>query len=96
MELSKATKEMMAKMGVKMDANMKANKEERKAEMKAYRNDHVQEIVDKTVRAIEDKMETLVHSIRSERDGKIQRRIENDMERQENPKEEATVHIMRA
>jgi hypothetical protein len=49
-----------------------------------------------TVSAIEDKMEVIVHSIRSERDGQIQRRIENAMERQEIPKEEAAVHTMRA
>jgi hypothetical protein len=49
-----------------------------------------------TVSAMEDKMEAIVHSILSERDGKIQRRIENVMERQEIPKEEAAVHTMRA
>jgi hypothetical protein len=41
-------------------------------------------------------MEAIVHSIRSERDGKIQRPSENVMERQEIPKEESAVHSMRA
>jgi hypothetical protein len=49
-----------------------------------------------TVSAMEDKMEAIVHSIRSEQDGKIQRRSENVMERQGIPKEEAAVHTMRA
>jgi hypothetical protein len=49
-----------------------------------------------TVSAIEDKMEAIVHSIWSEWDGKIQCRIENVMEWQEIPKEEAAVHTMRA
>jgi PDZ domain-containing secreted protein len=44
-----------------------------------------------TVSAIEEKMEAIVHSIRSERDGKIQRQIENVMERQEILKKGAAV-----
>jgi acetyl-CoA carboxylase alpha subunit len=59
--------------------------------MKVDQDAHVQE----TISAIEDKIEAIIHSIRSERDGKIQRQIENVMERQEIPKE-AAVHTMRA
>jgi hypothetical protein len=42
-----------------------------KEELKADRDAHVQEIVAKTVSAIENKMEAIAHCIRSERDGKI-------------------------
>jgi hypothetical protein len=56
----------------------------------------MQDIVAIRVSAIEDKMEAIVHSILSEWDWKIQRRIENVVERQEIPKEEAAVHTMRA
>jgi hypothetical protein len=72
-------------------ANRKVDKEKIVAEMKADRDAHVQKIVAKTVSAIEGKMEAIVHSIRSERDGKIRRRIENVMERQEICKEGAAV-----
>jgi hypothetical protein len=51
--------------------------------MKADRDAHMQEVVAKTVSAIEERMETIVNSIRSERDEKIQCRSENIMECEE-------------
>jgi hypothetical protein len=71
-----------------VEAERKVEKEEIVAEMKADRDTHVQEIDAKTVSAIGGKMEAIVHSIR---DGKIQDRSENVMERQEIPKEGAAV-----
>jgi hypothetical protein len=96
-----AEREEMKAKQAKIEADMKADKEEGKAnvkthmqeimaEMKADREAHVQEIVVK-IDAIADKMEAAVQSIRSERDGKIQRRIVNVMEWQEIPKEGAVV-----
>jgi hypothetical protein len=69
----------------------KANMQQIVAEMKDDRDAHVQEVVAKRVSAIEGKMEATVHSIRSERGEKIQRRTENVTERQEIPKEGAAV-----
>jgi hypothetical protein len=97
----KAQAEMRAKMKVdrKVDreemisnqAKIEANMQEIVVEMKADRDAHVQEIVAKTVSAIEEKMEAAVHSIRSERDGKIQRRSKNVTKRQGIPKQGAAV-----
>jgi hypothetical protein len=78
-------------------SGMKANQEEMKAdreETKANRarmEESLKEEMRLAVSAIEGKMEAIVHSIRSERDGKIQRRIENVTERQDIPKEGAAV-----
>jgi hypothetical protein len=69
-------------------AKIEANMQEIVAEMKADPYAHMQEVVAKTVSAIEGK---IVHSIRSEQDGKIQDRSENVTERQEIPKEGAAV-----
>jgi hypothetical protein len=78
----------------KTQANMKADRKadnEIMAEMKADWDVHVQEIVAKTVSAIEGKMEAIVHSSQSERDEKTQHWRENVTERKEIPKKGAAV-----
>jgi hypothetical protein len=74
----------------KVEAERKADREETKANQ-ARMEESLKGEMRLTVSAIEEKMEATAHSIRSEQDGKIQRRIENVMERQEIPKEGATV-----
>jgi polyhydroxyalkanoate synthesis regulator phasin len=91
----------MADMGAKIDTNQaKAEvKMERQigslaSDMKANQarmEESLKEAMRLTVSAIEEWMEAIVHSTRSERDEKIQRRIENVTERQEIPKEGAAV-----
>jgi hypothetical protein len=72
-------------------AKAEANMQRIVTELKADWDTHMQEVVAKTVSAIEEKLEAIVHSSRSERDEKIQRRSENVTERQEIPKEGAAV-----
>jgi hypothetical protein len=92
----------MTEMGAKMGTNQARMEDRLKEEIKSIQANaevnmkiHRQEIVAK-IDANQVKMEAIVHSIRSERDGKIQDRIENVMKRQEVPKEGAAVHTMRA
>jgi hypothetical protein len=84
------TQEMMERqissLAPKIDTNQ--------AEMKADRDTQMQEMMAEMgvkMNANQERMEAIVHSIRSERDGKIQHRVENVMERQEIPKEGAAV-----
>jgi hypothetical protein len=83
-----------AKAEVKMErqigslaSDMKANQEETKADRQetkanqAQMEESLKEEMRLTVSAIEDKMEATVHSIRSQRDERIQRWSENVTER---------------
>jgi hypothetical protein len=74
----------------KAEADMKADREETKAKQ-ARMEESPRGELRLTASSIEEKMEAIVHSIRSERDEKIQRWSENVMEWQEIPKEEAAV-----
>jgi hypothetical protein len=80
--------EVMADMGAKAEANLTTYTQQ---EMNADWDSHVQEVVTKTVGALEERMEAIVHSTRPEWDEEIPRRSENVTERQEIPKEGATV-----
>jgi hypothetical protein len=88
-------KKVMGANQVKVDTNMKIHMQEIMVEMKDDQNAHMQGIIAK-IDASQEKMEAIVHFIRSELDGKIQHRIVKVMEWQEIPKEEAAVHTMRA
>jgi hypothetical protein len=57
----------------RLEDSLKEETKSNQANAEANLKIHVQEIAAKTVSAIEDKMEAIVHSIRSEQDGKIQR-----------------------
>jgi hypothetical protein len=64
-----------------------ADQEEMLTEMRAWRENRHAE----TKARQDEKMEAIVHSIQSERDGNIQRRFDNVMEWQEIPKEGSAV-----
>jgi hypothetical protein len=72
---------------------MKVDKEEMKANRKADQQKMERQISSLACKmnANQERIEAIVHSIRSEQDGKIQRQIEKIMERQEIPKEGAPV-----
>jgi multidrug resistance efflux pump len=84
MELLKAMREMMERQIGSLASKIDANQAKAEADMKAEReetkaNQARMEVSLKgemrlTASAIEKRMEAIVHSIRSERDGKIQRR----------------------
>jgi Mg2+/Co2+ transporter CorB len=77
-----------------MEDRLKEDTKSIQAKAEANMKIHRQEIVAKI--DANQEMEAIVHSLRSERHGKIQRRIENGMGHQEILRDEAAVRSMGA